>query len=151
MILKNGQFYDSQEAETNMVWICTGGSSHAYHSNEECYGIKACKGERERISLDEAVSMGRTPCHYCHEEQDEKDPYDPDTYDPLSDPEVRKFTNSKGQIVAEVVYVCSGSGATRYHKFEDCSGLNSCSGDIEELYEPEAEHKGYKACKRCYE
>ena len=103
VILKNGQFYDSQEEETNMVWICTGKSSHAYHSTDDCYGIKACKGKKKRISLDEAVSMGRTPCHYCHgestvganrnyteryteediddEEEEEFDDYDPDRYD----------------------------------------------------------------------
>lgn len=162
-ILKNGQFYDSHEAETHEVWICTGSSSHAYHSNEECYGIQACGGDIEMVSIEEAISMGRTPCHYCHEEGDiendeecedcekEKDPYDPDYYDPLEDPDVKKFTNSKGEIEIEVVYVCSSEGSTRYHKFSDCPSLNSCSEDLEEFYVPEAEYKGYKPCKRCYE
>ena len=98
-ILKNGQFYDSQEAETKEVWICMGKSSHAYHSTDECYGIKACKGRKKKISLDEAVSMGRTPCHYCHEtgtylddeecedceeeevDEDEQEEFDPDRDD----------------------------------------------------------------------
>jgi len=83
IVLKNGQFYDSQESETNMVWICTGRSSHAYHSSEECYGIQACQGDIEMVSLDDAVSMGRTPCHYCHEENEfeNEESYDPDKYD----------------------------------------------------------------------
>lgn len=82
-ILKNGQFYDSQEEETNEVWICMGKKSHAYHSNDECYGIKACRSRVRKVSLEEAISMGRTPCHYCHEGSEDKDEgsYDPDKYD----------------------------------------------------------------------
>lgn len=67
-ILKNGQFYDNQESETGQVWICTGKSSHAYHSTEECYGIQSCRARKKKMSKDEAISMGRTPCHYCHKE-----------------------------------------------------------------------------------
>lgn len=67
---KNGQFYDSQEVETGEVWICTGKKSHAYHSTEECYGIQSCRASKKKISKDEAVKMGRTPCHYCHKEQE---------------------------------------------------------------------------------
>lgn len=66
-VLKNGQFYDSKEAETGDVWICTGRSSHAYHSTDDCYGIKSCRGRKKKISLEEAIDMGRTPCHYCHQ------------------------------------------------------------------------------------
>ena len=89
-VLKNGQFYDMQEETTREVWICTGKSSHAYHSTDECYGIQACRADIERITIDEALAMGRTPCHYCHEgsegakEEDEED-FDPDTYDPEND------------------------------------------------------------------
>ena len=89
-ILKNGQFYDSQEAETGTVWICTGKSSHAYHSTDECYGIKACKGKVKKVLLEDARNMGRTPCHYCHKESkeiEEEDLFDPDIYDPMNDEE----------------------------------------------------------------
>lgn len=65
-ILKNGQFYDRQEEITGEVYICTGRKSHAYHSTDECYGIKSCKGRIELITIEDARDMGRTPCHYCH-------------------------------------------------------------------------------------
>lgn len=82
-MLKNGQFYDSQEEETNEVWICTGSSSHAYHSNGDCFGLQNCSAEIEKISKDEAIDMGRTPCHFCHKDATEQG--DPDRYDPLND------------------------------------------------------------------
>ena len=71
VILKSGQFYDNQEAETGKVWICTGGSSHAYHSSEDCYGLQSCRRSKKQISIDEAIRIGRTPCHYCHEASEE--------------------------------------------------------------------------------
>ena len=66
-VSKNGQFYDAQEEETGVVYICTGKKSHAYHSNPECYGIKSCRANIEKIPIEEAEDMGRTPCHYCHQ------------------------------------------------------------------------------------
>lgn len=75
---------DSKKTDNNMVWICTGYSSHAYHSTYDCYGINSCRGEKKHISLDKAIEMGRTACHYCCNESDYKDPYDPDTYDPMN-------------------------------------------------------------------
>ena len=69
-VSRNGQFYDEQESETGMVYICTGKSSHAYHSTRDCYGIKSCRASIEKISLGEAEGMGRTPCRYCHKEDD---------------------------------------------------------------------------------
>ena len=64
---KAGQFYDPQEQETLEVYICTGKSSHAYHSNRNCYGIKACRGTTKKVTIDKAEELGRTPCHFCHE------------------------------------------------------------------------------------
>lgn len=58
----------NQEEATGEVWICTGKSSHAYHTNPDCYGINACKASKKKITLQEAIDMGRTPCHYCHEQ-----------------------------------------------------------------------------------
>lgn len=67
-VKKDGRFYDRNEEETGDVWICTGESSHAYHSNRDCYGLGSCRADIERISIAEAIEIGRTPCHYCHRE-----------------------------------------------------------------------------------
>lgn len=36
----------------------------------------------------------------------------------------------KHEINPDCVYVCSGSGAKRYHSIDDCKGLRKCSGEI---------------------
>lgn len=64
---KTGQFYDPQEQETGEVYICTGRSSHAYHSNKDCFGIRSCRGRVKKVTIEEAEELGRTPCHFCHE------------------------------------------------------------------------------------
>ena len=63
---KVSRFYESDENMSGMVWICTGKSSHAYHANSDCYGIKSCRAKKRKITLEEAKAMRRTPCHYCH-------------------------------------------------------------------------------------
>lgn len=50
----------------NMVYICNGKLSHAYHSIENCKGLTHCTTDIETITLDNAKVMGRTPCHFCH-------------------------------------------------------------------------------------
>lgn len=131
-ILKNGQFYDSQEEETNEVWICMGKSSHAYHSSQDCYGIQACRGQKKKVTKEEALSMGRTPCHYCHNESDE---YSRNSKQNQSD-------NSYD------VYVCTSSSATKYHR-KNCSALSRCGGEIEVMDPEYAEDLGYSPCGLC--
>lgn len=63
---KAGQFYDPQEQETGEVYVCTGEKSHAYHSNENCYGLSRCSRDIIKVTIEEAKEHGRTPCHYCH-------------------------------------------------------------------------------------
>lgn len=82
---KDSRLYNSRETDIDDVWICLGTSSHTFHSSYKCKGIKACKGEKKQISLEEAFSMGRTPCHFCCDEDIYKNPHDPDTYDPMND------------------------------------------------------------------
>ncbi len=48
------------------VWVCTGGSARRYHADQDCKGLSRCKGAVEEISLQEAESMGRTPCRKCY-------------------------------------------------------------------------------------
>lgn len=51
---------------------------------------------------------------------------------------------------SEIVYVCSGASAKRYHKSENCRGLLNCGGIIEEMSVSEAESKGKTQCGICY-
>lgn len=57
------------EAQNNTseqtVIICTGKYSKRYH-NSICRGMKACKGERQTVSLSDAKKMGLTKCGYCY-------------------------------------------------------------------------------------
>lgn len=48
------------------VWICTGESSERYHAYSDCKGLSNCRTNIEEISLQEAESMGRTPCRICY-------------------------------------------------------------------------------------
>jgi len=51
------------------VWVCTGGSSKRYHAHNDCKGLNNCKVSVEEISLQEAESMGRTPCRKCYKQK----------------------------------------------------------------------------------
>lgn len=140
-VLKNGQFYDDQEKKSNEVWLCMGKTSHAYHSNSECYGIKSCGGEIKMVPLSEAIAMGRTPCRYCHKTNDIKK-----STEPTSLMSTESVTDSDDR-----VYVCSSNSSTRYHAFRDCYGLDRCSKQVLTLSESEAEKRGYTPCKWCYD
>lgn len=82
---KSGLYQTQKKVDDGRVYICTGKSSHAYHSTDECYGIQACTGDIEKVSLEDAVYMGRTPCHYCHNEDDEEESDREEEYDPDRD------------------------------------------------------------------
>lgn len=47
------------------VYICEGKYSKRYHSSPNCRGLDNCKGGVEKVTLEEAQKMGRTPCHVC--------------------------------------------------------------------------------------
>ena len=49
-----------------------------------------------------------------------------------------------------VVYVCTGTHATKYHRSKDCKGLKKCKGEIEEMTMKKAISQGKSACKICY-
>ena len=53
--------------ESQYVFVCTGDYAHAYHTKQDCEGIESCAAEIIKISIDSAINMGRTPCHYCDE------------------------------------------------------------------------------------
>ena len=47
------------------VWVCTGNNSKRYHAYNDCKGLSNCRASIEEFSLQEAESMGRTPCKKC--------------------------------------------------------------------------------------
>lgn len=55
----------SAESSDDEVYICTGSSSRRYHSDEDCLGLERCRGDIERVSIEDAEDMGRTPCRLC--------------------------------------------------------------------------------------
>ncbi len=48
------------------VWVYTGESSKRYHAYSNCKGLSNCRASVEEVSLQEAESMGRTPCRKCY-------------------------------------------------------------------------------------
>lgn len=62
--IKHSTLSDKAITESTVL-ICTGKYSKRYH-NSMCKGMKACKGERKRVSLSEAKKMGLTACGYCY-------------------------------------------------------------------------------------
>ena len=48
------------------------------------------------------------------------------------------------------VYICTGPKSYRYHSKRDCRGLNSCSGNIEEVTIAKAKSMERTPCKICY-
>lgn len=114
--------------ETEGVWICTGKSSHAYHSTSECYGIQSCRSKKKKISLEDAKAMGRTPCHYCH-----------------------KGTESKSTLSKDALYyVCTDDDNDGYyHSTPACEILDECNNDIEEVTYADVELSDRDPCPDC--
>lgn len=48
------------------------------------------------------------------------------------------------------VYICTGSSSYRYHRTSNCSGLNNCQSEIEEVSVSYATSIGRTPCKKCY-
>lgn len=48
------------------VWVCTGGSSKRYHAYDKCKGLSKCSASIDEVKLEEAETMGRTPCRKCY-------------------------------------------------------------------------------------
>ncbi len=56
--------FDNDDGE--YVYICTGPYSKKYHKTEDCMWLENCSEDVERISIEEAEDMGRTPCKGCY-------------------------------------------------------------------------------------
>lgn len=48
------------------VYICTGPQSRRYHKSASCKGLRNCSREIKKVSLEQAKSMHKTPCHICY-------------------------------------------------------------------------------------
>lgn len=49
-----------------------------------------------------------------------------------------------------IVYVCTGKSAKKYHKSSRCKGLRNCKGDIVKIERSRAEAMGKTPCRICY-
>ena len=68
----------------------------------------------------------------------------------MNDGSVGVFAPHKIESSVSIVYVCTGSNSKRYHKTDECWGLNSCSGDIVRVSIEKARQMGRTPCKICY-
>lgn len=48
------------------------------------------------------------------------------------------------------VYVCTGPSSKRYHKTNNCKGLNSCSKEVKKVTIEQAKEMKRTPCKMCY-
>ena len=55
----------AQIKKSTKVYICTGKTARAYHTNRNCEGLGNCKSEIKQIKMKEAVKQGRHFCSYC--------------------------------------------------------------------------------------
>ena len=64
--------YESGDDAASIVYVCTGPSARAYHTNEGCKGLERCSDDIMEMTEQEAIDMGRHLCHYC---QNGTEPY----------------------------------------------------------------------------
>lgn len=48
--------------KVDYVYICQGPYSKVYHKSNECRGLSNCSTKILKVTLEEAVKMGRRPC-----------------------------------------------------------------------------------------
>jgi len=51
-------------SENSIVYVCDSPDAEVYHLNENCRGLKKCKGEIKKITLDRAKSLKRRLCGF---------------------------------------------------------------------------------------
>ncbi|HEX9514135.1 MAG TPA: hypothetical protein VF939_26770 [Puia sp.] len=49
-------------AQTEYVYLCEGPYSKVYHKAADCRGLSNCSTKIYKVTLEEAVKMGRRPC-----------------------------------------------------------------------------------------
>ena len=53
-----------RSGESDTVYICTGASAYAYHSNSNCSGLNQCGATIKKVSVPDI--KGRSPCKKCY-------------------------------------------------------------------------------------
>ena len=48
--------------QTEYVYLCEGPYSKVYHKAADCRGLSNCSTKIYKVTLDDAVKMGRRPC-----------------------------------------------------------------------------------------
>lgn len=48
--------------KTDYVYICEGPYSKVYHKSEDCRGLSHCSTKIYKVTLEEAIKMGRRAC-----------------------------------------------------------------------------------------
>jgi hypothetical protein len=48
------------------VYVCTGRYAKRFHCDEDCKGLRSCRGDIVVMSIEEAEDYGLTPCGYCY-------------------------------------------------------------------------------------
>lgn len=61
-----GSAKHSHESHDGEVYVCGGRYSKRYHNDEDCRGLRNCRGRVSSMSIEEAEAMGKTPCGYCY-------------------------------------------------------------------------------------
>ena len=48
--------------QTEYVYLCEGPYSKVYHKASDCHGLSNCSTKIYKVTLEEAVKLGRRPC-----------------------------------------------------------------------------------------
>jgi hypothetical protein len=69
---------------------------------------------------------------------------------PISNHSGQPFQHVSSLKKSDTVWICNGKYATKYHKYEDCRGLNNCKSTITSIEKSEAIKKERTECDVCY-
>lgn len=60
--------FETNASPQELVWICTGKYSKRYYYIWKLLqaGMRACKGDKLQITIEQAEADGRTPCGFCY-------------------------------------------------------------------------------------
>lgn len=65
-------------------------------------------------------------------------------------PQVQKTEQKKEVKKEQIVYVCKGKGAKKYHSTSRCKGLSNCKSGVAPVSIGKATNEGKTPCKICH-